>query len=246
MRRGTRVIERALQKEAHLTRAELGEAVRRSGIALDSMRLAHLVMHAELEAVICSGPRRGRHFTYALLAERAPGALRLSREEALAELTTRYFRSHGPATVRDFVWWSGLTTADAKRGLEIVKARREEVGGLVYWSVSQTRARAARGGLVHLLPIYDEYVVAYRDRHAVPHRPSGKAAAPRELAVTFQHALVSAGQVAGTWRTGRSSSAVLIDVHPLRRLTRGEQRELADAAERYSRFRGLTVELSLH
>ena len=216
------------------------------GITLDGTRLAHLAMHAELEGVICSGPRRGRRFTYALVTERAPGALRLARDEALGELTTRYFRSHGPATVRDFVWWSGLTTADAKRGLEIVKARREEVGRLVYWSVSQTRARALRGGLVHLLPIYDEYLVAYRDRHAVPHGPSGIAAAPRALAVTFQHALVIAGQVAGTWRTGRSSSAVLIDAYPLRRLTRSERRELTDAVQRYSRFRGLTVELSLH
>ena len=76
---------------------------------MTGMRLAHLAMYAELEGVICSGPTRGSQFTYALLAERAPDARRLTRDEALGELSRRFFRSHGPATIRDFVWWSGLT-----------------------------------------------------------------------------------------------------------------------------------------
>jgi len=244
-RRGTRVIERTLRDGNWMTRPELGDALHRDGLALDSSRLAHLMLYAELEGVICSGPRREKQFTYALVAERAPGALRLSRDEALAELTKRYFRSHGPATVRDFVWWSGLTTADARRGLQIISARREEAAdGLAYWSVGQVRATAARDGLVHLLPIYDEYIVAYRDRHAVPHRTARNAVAPREF-VTFQHALVIDGQVAGTWRTAQTARAMSVKVYPLRRLTRDEKRELADAVRRYSRFQDRTVEISI-
>ena len=123
--RGTGLIERALGDRNYLTRAELGERLRAAGLALDGVRLAHLAMHAELEGVICSGPRRGKQSTYALVAERARKAVRLSRDEALATLARRYFPSHGPATIRDFVWWSGLNTADAKRGLEMNKARGE-------------------------------------------------------------------------------------------------------------------------
>ena len=156
MVRGTAVIERALRDKQHLTRSELADRLRDSKLAITGMRLAHLALYAELEAVICSGPRRGKQFTYALLAERAPGARRLQRDEALFELSRRYFGSHGPATIRDFVWWSGLTTGDAKRGLEMARARREDVGGRTYWSIDLPRRGRRRDSLAHLLPIYDE------------------------------------------------------------------------------------------
>jgi hypothetical protein len=229
--RGTAVIERALSEGAHLTRGELGERLRRARSPMTSMRLAHLMMYAELEAVICSGPRRGKQFTYALVSERAPNAQRLDRDEALAELSRRYFRSHGPATIRDFVWWSGLTTPDAKRGVEMIRARREEVDGTSYWSLDST-ARAVRTHPVHLLPIYDEYIVAHRDREAVPHGPGVITKANKP--VIFQHAVIIGGHVAGTWRTaGRS-----VDVTPLRRLATLELRGLAEAIGRYEHFRG--------
>ena len=218
LRRGTRVIERALRDRHYLTRTELGDRLARSKLVITGMRLAHLAMYAELEGVICSGPRRGKQFTYALLAERAPNARRLGHDEALGELSRRYFRSHGPATVRDFVWWSGLTTADAKRGLEMNKARREEVGGRTYWTIDAGPSGPRRESSVHLLPIYDEYLVAYRDREAVPHGPASISPVfpPR---VNFQHALVVAGQVAGTWRTAGNTGVVSIEANVLARLT---------------------------
>jgi hypothetical protein len=229
MTRATGVIERALGDGHCRTRAELGDELERGGLPGKSMELAHLMMHAELEGVICSGPRRGKRLTYALLAERAPAARRLPRDEALAELTRRYFRSHGPATVRDFVWWSGLKTTDAKRGLEMNRARSREVDGLRYWSLNQSAARdPGPKTTVHLLPVYDEYLVAYRDHRAVP-RP----------AYTYggvQHALVIAGQVAGTWRTIPGGTGFKVDVTAERRLTAGERRALAQAVARYERF----------
>ncbi len=115
------VIEAALRGGQHLTRSELGAVFAAAGIALGgTQRLAHLLMHAELDGLICSGVRRGKQPTYALLAQRAPDAKTLSREEALAELTRRYFSGHAPATLKDFAWWSGLTVADCKQGLEAV------------------------------------------------------------------------------------------------------------------------------
>lgn len=128
--RATRAIEEAVGGGAHLTRSELGAHLAREGIAIQGIRLALLTIHAEVERVLCSGCRRGGQPTYALLAARAPKPERRSRDEAIAELAGRYFGSHGPATIRDFAWWSGLTAADAKRGLEMTRARPASIGGL--------------------------------------------------------------------------------------------------------------------
>ena len=226
LRRAIRVLERVLRDQHYQTRTEIADQLERSGVAARGQRLAHLMMHAELERVVCSGPRRGKQFTYALVAERASRGRRLSRDEALAELTKRYFPSHGPATIRDFVWWSGLTTADAKRGLDMNKARSQVIDGLTYWTLGGStvvaqpfraagRSRAAATPTVHLLPIYDEYLVAYRDRDAVPHA-SSIISPQSHVPVIFQHALVVAGQVAGTWRTNSNASDVAVEVFPLR------------------------------
>ncbi len=240
--RGMTVIGKALRDHCYLTRTELGDRLQRHRLEMAGQRLAHLMAHAELEGLVCSGPRRGKHFTYALLEERAPGAGQLSRDEALATLSGRFFRSHSPATIRDFVWWSGLTTVDAKRGLDMIKARREEVDGLSYWMCGSTPGGAVRNRLVHLLPIYDEFLVAYRDREAVPHGPqtipSGSGSKVR-----FRHALVIAGQVAGTWRTSLQARGTLLHAVPLRRLNRRELRSLADAVQSYERFLSAQVEL---
>jgi hypothetical protein len=240
--RGMSIIERALGAGRCLRRTALGTRLARDGLALKGMPLALLTMCAELDGIICSGPYDGRHLTYALVAERAPGARRLSRDEALAELARRYFSSHGPATIRDFVWWSGLTTADAKRGLDMNKAAREDVEGTSYWTIGHA-PRAGRPGRVHLLPVYDEYLVAYRDRQAVPHGTAVMRTAARG-SVTFQHAVVIGGQVAGTWRAVRKGDGLTVEVTGMRRLTGAERRELIDEADRYGRFLGTTVTVS--
>jgi hypothetical protein len=241
--RALRVVERALGGRQYLTRLELAERLQRANITATGQRLATIVMQAELEGVICSGPRKGKQFTYALIAERAPRAVRLSRDEALGELSLRYFRSHGPATVRDFVWWSGLTSADARRGLEINRATQQDAGGRAYWSVDAASSGSMREQLVHLLPIYDEYLIAYRDRDVVPHGPSVIPAA--RTPITFQHALVVAGQVAGTWRTARTPRALLVNATPLRSLKPRERRALAETVDRYQRFQDVPVDFSV-
>ena len=238
--RTTAVIERTLAGGRTLTRQELRAHMARAGYALDNIRLAHAVMHAELEGVICSGPRLGNKHTYALLTERAPEAPRLRREEAIAALARRYFKSHGPATVRDFVWWSGLTTGDAKRGLEMIRARREDIDGRSYWTVGPALRGTARARQVLLLPVYDEYLIAYRDREAVPHGPS-RTGLPAAFAM-FQHALVIGGQVAGTWRITRRPDSIVVEVSAVRRLTRPERRALDEAITRFERFLGVPVQ----
>lgn len=233
--RAAKICERVLRDGQFLTRQELGEHFARAGLPSSGFVLGHIAMYAELERVMCSGPRRGKQSTYALLSERAPDGVRFSREEALAELARRFFRSHGPATLRDFVWWSGLATPDAKRGLEMTRARKVVVDGTTYWSLGRADGARPRRPLVNLLPVYDEYLVAYRDRHAVPHGP----AMVRTRAggyMQFQHALVIDGQVAGTWRAASSADGVQVNVAPLRRLNTAERRALALEIARYQRF----------
>ena len=239
MTRATGVIERALGEHRYLTRRELGTHLDRAGLPGRTRELAHIAMYAELAGVICSGPRRGKHSTYALIADRAPNARTLPRDEALAELTRRYLRSHGPATIRDFVWWSGLRTSDAKRGLEMNRARSHAVDGLRYWTLPRNSAGTPRArATLQLLPIYDEYLVAYRDHLVVPR--------PAYVMGNFQHALVIGGQVAGTWRTTPATHGLVMDVRSLKRLSHVERRGLLQAVTRYRRFLGVRVSLSVN
>ncbi len=235
----------ALQGGRHLTRKELAVVLENGGIPASGQRLAYLMMRAELDALICSGARRGKQFTYALLDERVPPAPPLDRDEALAELTRRYFMSHGPATPHDFAWWSGLTLSDARAGLELVKPHlvQETVDGKVYWLTAPVGPPEVAEPVVHLLPNYDEHVVAYKD-----HRPSLDPGAPRALegwgnALTA-HLVVRNGLVVGGWRRSLEKSRVAITTDVLIALDDSERDDLKAAAEGYGRFVGLPVTLS--
>jgi len=232
-KRARKTFERAVEDGSALTRGELGGHLARAGIAAKGVRLALLTIHAELEGIVCSGPVRGKDITYALLAARAPKVKRLSRDEALAELTTRYFRSHGPATLRDFAWWSGLTMADVKRGVGFAACRHEVIDGLSYWRADDPSAGRAVPASTHLLPIYDEYLVAYRDLDAVPRKAGSRG--------RLEQAVVAGGHVVGTWKAVTRGTDVALEVTCRRRVTSSERRALDDVAARYGRFTGKAV-----
>jgi hypothetical protein len=201
----------ALQDRQTLTRSELSTVLRGVGIQLDDPgRVTHALLEAELDGLICSGPPRGAQQTYALLEERVAAAPRLTREQALAELTWRYFNSHGPALVQDCVWWSGLTTADVRRGLELNASRlsSEPVDGQTYWFGAETRASKAQAPVL-LLPNYDEYTVAYRARDLYYDRQRNLSGNAR-LDVPFRDVIVQDGQVVGWWKRGSTGS---VDPH---------------------------------
>jgi len=236
-RRATRVIERALGSGEQLTRAELGSHLARAGVKANGIKLALLSMHAELEGVICSGKRRGKQLTYALLDERVGKPRRLTRDESLAELTRRYFRSHGPATIRDFVWWSGLTVTDARTGLESIKPEllTETVDGRAFW-FGDSRGSRAGAGTAYLLPAWDEFTVAYRDRTDIlDHRYARRVNAGGGV---LSPVVVIDGIVVGTWRRAFVKSAVVITPTFFRRLGPSERALVTKAAERYRRFIG--------
>ncbi len=228
-RRSRKALSRALRGGQERTRSELASVLRREGIAAEGVRLAALMMDAELEGIVVSGPRRGKHFTYALLEERATSARTLPRDEALAELAKRYFTSHGPATLRDYVWWSGLTVGDASAGIEAVAPalQREVLDGRTCWSVGTKLPASRASATAHLLPNYDEYLVAYKDRGPVVGPWRGD---------VFAHHFVIDGRLAGSWKRTLKKDAVLVESVPYRRLRREDARALASAAERYGNF----------
>jgi hypothetical protein len=237
LRRSRATIERALRDGKQLTRAEIGSVLGRAGINVQGHALAIVMMNAELDGVVCSGARKGKQFTYALLEERAPRAKTLTRDEALGELAQRYFTSHGPATLRDYVWWSGLVVGDARRGIEIAGSalQREVVDDRTYWSVPSSRSIARSAGTAYLLPNYDEYLVAYRDRDAVVGVSRRAAASPRDSDV-FGHSVIIDGRLAGSWTRTTTRDGVAVDVVSYRRLTPPERRAVTEAAARFGRF----------
>ncbi len=241
-RRSNAALEKGLRDGKQLTRPELGAVLAKAGIRASGLRLTYIVLRAELDAVICSGRRRGKQFTYGLLAERAPYQRDLGKDEALAVLTERYFTSHGPATVRDYAWWSSLPAADIKRGLEMVKDKLacEEIEGQMYWkSPSASAARFARGA-IHLLPNFDEYVVGYTDREAIFDDMHTRYLDIRQSPLA-QHIVVSNGRISGTWKRTIGKDAVGLDAKLFAEPKKAEVRSLGLAVKRYSEYLGLPV-----
>ena len=242
-RRSQAAIVRALRGGVHLTRQELKAVLQRAGVRADSVqRLAHIVMQAEIDAVICSGARRGTESTYALLDERVPPAATRSHDDALAELTRRYFTSHGPAQVADCAWWSGLTTGDVRRGLELVGRELDEevIDGKTYWF---RKAAAARGGdkTAYLLGLYDEYLIAYKDRSAALDQSRWV----RMVRDPFSAPIVVNGKVIGGWRRSLKAERMTITVTPFSPLRRSEATAVDAAAHAYAEFFGNQLELKI-
>jgi hypothetical protein len=234
---------KALQGGKQLTRPELVSALQQAGIvARDTLRFGLIIMRAELDGIICSGARRGKQFTYALLDERAPQARTLDRDEALAELTTRYFTSHGPATVQDFVWWSGLTVADARLGLAMVGSQlmRELIDGQAYWFATSTLPTRDLSQAAYLLPNFDEYTVGYKDRSAAFDATHTKKLEPRGD-ILSSHAIVLDGQVVGTWKRTLKKDAVTITPLFFTPLDEAATGAFVASAEHYGAFLELPV-----
>jgi hypothetical protein len=240
-RRSHRALARALRGGTQLTRQELKRVLQRAGVHADGVqRLAHLMMEAELDGVICSGARRGKEFTYALLDERVPPSRPLARDEALAELTRRYFTSRGPAQVQDFAWWSGLTMADARAGLALVDSRlaHDIAGGKTYW-FSSSMHPSPPSRTAYLLPLYDEYLIAYKDRSAALALHPWQRIADRD---PFASPLVIGGRVAGGWQGTLEKHKLLVRLTHLAP-TKADVRAIGKAARAYADFLGIEVEI---
>lgn len=243
LRKSNTAITNAILTCGYRTRQELKNTLAEIGITTHVQRLAHIIMWAELNQLICSGPRRGKQFTYALMDERAPKAKKIHREEALGRLAQKYFTSHGPAQIKDFAWWSGLSMKDATNGLELIKSTLNEQtvqGHTYYFPVTKNIKHTAPGAF--LLSIFDEYAIAYKDRSAL----GGKHPVEKMISKgnAFTAVIIYEGTVIGTWKRILRGTTITIALHPFERLSVSETTAVEKAAYTYGKFLGLPVSIS--
>jgi hypothetical protein len=246
IREAQKVMSKALRGGNHLTRAELAEVMKKAGIRTDGTeRLARLVMHAELDALICSGPRRGKQFTYALVDERVPPTKPLARDASLHNLASIYFGTRGPASEADFAWWSGLTMADARAAVQTLGSSVDvvEIGGRKHWLAAGSTMKV-KSPLVRLLPNYDEYFIGLKDRSAM-HTRLKSLGIQTTLGALSGHILIIDGQIAGGWKQVFKPKSVLVKIRLLRPLTRVQLRAVEAETPRLAAFFGLMLKLDI-
>jgi hypothetical protein len=232
------VLVQALEGHRTLTRGQVYHALEARGISAAGQRGIHILGRLAMEGLICFGPREGKQHTFVLLDEWIPEGRGLLREEALAELALRYVAGHGPVTVRDFAWWSGLPVAEARTGLKLVERRLvpEKFDGESYWRLESDAQPRRAGSAAHLLPPFDEYLVGYKNRSAVLDSRHAS-----RIQALLSPVVELGGRIIGTWGRRLAKGKVQVDVRPFGRLAPGQKRAIALAAERYGRFLGLAA-----
>jgi hypothetical protein len=236
--RARRVLVKALA-DGPLTRAAVYETLERAKISTTGQRGIHILWRLAHETFLCFGPRQGKQQTFVLFDRWLPRAKRLPREEALCELACRYFAGHGPATVADFAWWSGLPVSDARLAIQLAGTQLEEAtfDGCSYWFARPAApSPPARAG-AYLLPAFDEYLVGYTDRSAVL-EPAWMLRVNAGGGI-LHPTLVIDGRVVGTWKRRLARGRVLFSPAPFGMLSKETTRALARAFERYADFLGL-------
>lgn len=242
--RSKEVFANALQGGKQLPRPALYQLLEAAQIPTADGRGLHILSRLAQDGFLCFGARQGKQQTFTLLSEWAPAAKTMARDEALAELARRYFTSRGPATLRDFIWWSGLRVKDAGEAVEMAKPHllQEVIGGQIYWLSSSMPAVKERSPIAHLLPAYDEYTVAYKDRSAVlkplyaEQMNSGNG--------IFYPTIVMDGQVVGIWKRTLRKDALVITPSLFAKLNETETHAFRAAAIRYGEFLTASVTFS--
>ena len=243
--KSNRVIERALRDGEHLTRDELKKALSDAGLSTGENRASHFFLCAELEGIMCSGITKNNKQTYALLRNRISKGTHLLREEALAKLARRYFSSHGPATLKDFAWWSGLTVTEAKQGLEDIKDGlfSETIATQTYWLPDALPVDNIINQGAYLLPAFDEFIVSYTDKTPILAFENMK----KDVSDNgiFRPTVIVGGQVTGTWKRTVNKEKVTLELFFFREHTKTEISSLKKAVAGYGNFLGKKTELKL-
>ncbi|WP_153398822.1 winged helix DNA-binding domain-containing protein [Ornithinicoccus halotolerans] len=227
-----------LSGRSYRTRTEIGEAfARHPGLPRAGPQLGHLLLLAELRGLVCSGPLRGAHHSYALVEEVVPPAPELAREEALDRLVRRFFAGHGPASAQDFARWSSLTVTDTRAALAGTgdDLERVEVDGTTLWFDPAARARARPGApSTFLLPVYDEAVLSYRQLSfpAAPGHPYAERPDP------FWAWIIQDGTNVGLWKRTVGARRVTVEARVATSLQASARESVQAAAQRLADFLG--------
>ena len=230
------LLEKILCGKKSLTKQEIAEHFTRSGIVADNHRMTRFMARAEQEGIICSGEDRGSKCTYALLEERVPPMPELTKDESLARLARSYFRSHSPAVLQDFIWWSGLPVSDAKQAVYLIASELiTEQWKEQTWYIHDTcRTRGKLSGHIHLLPSYDEYLLGYKDRTDVlPKEHYPKAFTNNGL---FYPVILHEGQVIGNWSKSAKKGSASIECSWFRSNDCVDETVLNQEKDKYMRF----------
>lgn len=193
-------LEKALLDGKHLTKQEISDILRTHDITLDNNHLNLVISYAEMEGILVNGRLKGNKQTFTLFEEWVPRKQTLHREEALEQLARRYFTSHAPATLNDFVWWSGLSLTECKQAIEMIKSDFvcETVNGRDFWMKNNINVPPANGDSALLLPPFDEFVVSYKDRsELIDETHYGKVMTKNGL---FSPTIMLNGEIVGSWR----------------------------------------------
>jgi Winged helix DNA-binding domain len=246
LKKSGRLFAKALKSGAQLTRKEMAGILGRAGITPSGPQMGWILMRAELDGIIVSGARRGKQQTYALFEERVPDAATMDRDAALSELTRRYFTTRGPATVKDFAWWSSLTTADIRRGIEMLGSELSSrvVDGRTYWFAKSSSRAKPVSTVVDLVQGLDECIVSYTESKDVLFPSSSPVrVAPNEI--VFNHVVLLDGQLLGQWRPVERKKEITVEVLLYRELTTDETDALQDAVARFGRSMELPTTVAL-
>lgn len=238
-KKSNQLLKNALKNNNYRTREEIKQLYKESGIDASGLKLAYLVMYAELEGLVCSGSLRDKKQTLALVAERAPSAKIMNREKALAELAKRYFASHGPATLKDFGWWCSLISADLKAAVELAKLDKIELQGTTFYSTQGFKTDKPESS-VRLLPNYDEYVIAYKDRSAYNSAKLDKTPTYEDLSYHF---VIADGQIVGGWKREQTDKLFTIKLNMFAKLSSSQESALNTEAKRVSDFFNIPARL---
>jgi len=207
------IIGNALQGGKHLSREELTLELEMANIPTDYNKVSHFLMRAEIDELVCSGKTINHKSTFALLSERVPQVKRFSREESASKLALSYFLSHGPATLHDFIWWSGLPITLSRQALESIKSKlvSEKIGNQTFWFSDSLSIPLPDKNSVFLLPAYDEFTISYRDRTAsLDLEMHTKAISSNGI---FRPIVVINGVVAGLWRKTTQKDKIRVEVN---------------------------------
>ena len=245
--RAEKVIVSALEGGNRLTRKEIAAVLDDSGIDRSGQRMPYFLSHCELEAVIGSGGLAGKQQTYALLDERVPSGGRFDQDDSLVELVRRYLTSHGPATVKDMSWWSGLTMTDLRKARELLgdEVRSETVDGMVLWSIASDDSPPPAPRGAHLLQTYDELGVGYSESRFLGDPGAERARAAWGDRTYPSGVLLLNGRVGGHWRRTIERTEVPIEAHLYQKPKPSDTKSLEAAAARLGRFLGMPVTLDV-